>query len=183
MKKLISVIAILAAVFALMVPAFASAAVNPGQEMWVNCDNGLRLNLRTGPGTNCSLITRLDNGKKVEILEALDGGWVKVTDGKVTGFVMSKFLWERKPGKYEITEREDTFVQVAPYTVSAKALNAKTVSSVGLRVKPNKTSRAIRRLEAGDELQVVARGKVWSKVVDLRTGKTGYAANDYLMLV
>ena len=96
---------------------------------------------------------------------------------------MRKFLQSTQPGKYEITERDDHFVAVTPYIVSAKALNSKTDVSVGLRVKPNKTSQAIRRLDAGDQLQVIARGKVWSKVVDLRTGKTGYVANDYLMAV
>ena len=37
-----------------------------------------------------------------------------------------------------------------------------------------------RCLTAGDQLQVIARGTVWSKVVDLQTGKTGYVANDYI---
>lgn len=66
------------------------------------------------------------------------------------------------------------------FNVAAKALNGKTDRSVCLRVKPNKTAKAIRRLTAGDQLQVIARGKVWSKVVDLQTRKTGYVANDYI---
>ena len=36
-----------------------------------------------------------------------------------------------------------------------------------LRERPNKTARAIRRLTAGDQLQVLTMGKVWDKVVDL----------------
>ena len=51
---------------------------------------------------------------------------------------------------------------------------------MGLRVKPNKTAKAIRRLTAGDQVRVIAKGKVWCKVVDLQTGKTGYVANEYL---
>ena len=50
-------------------------------------------------------------------------------------------------------------------------------------MKPNKTSQAIRRLAAGDELEVIARGQVWSKVVDPATGMTGYVANDYVSAV
>ena len=34
---------------------------------------------------------------------------------------------------------------------------------------------------AGDTLQVIARGKTWSKVVDLTTGNTGYVANAYMV--
>ena len=182
MKKLISITMILVAVFALMVPVFASASAEAGQDMWVNCADGYRLNLRTEPNTKTSkIITRLDCGTKVSVLENLGNGWLKITAGKNTGYVMAKFLVASKPGKYEITERSDNFVTVkTPYNVTAKALNSKTTDSVGLRVKPNKTSSAIRRLEAGDQLQVIAKGKVWSKVIDLKTGKTGYVANDYM---
>ena len=70
---------------------------------------------------------------------------------------------------------------VTPYTVEAKALNNKTQNSVGLRTSPNKTAKMIRRLAAGDQLQVIAVGKTWSKVIDLATGKTGYDANDYMI--
>ena len=50
-------------------------------------------------------------------------------------------------------------------------------------MKPNKTSTAIRRLMAGDQLQVIARGQVWSQVMDPVTGKTGFVANDYIMTI
>ena len=110
-------------------------------------------------------------------------GWVYITDKnhKDGGFVMSKFLVNKKPGKYEITERDDDFIAVTPFEVSAKALNNNTDRSVGLRVSPNKTAKAIRRLAAGDVLQVIATGKTWSKVVDPSTGRTGYVANDYMV--
>ena len=49
-----------------------------------------------------------------------------------------------------------------------------------LRERPNKTARAIRRLTAGDQLQVLTMGKVWDKVVDPGTGLIGCVANDYM---
>ena len=184
MKKLISAIIILVTVFALAVPAFASEnATGFGIDMWVNCADGYRLNVREQPSLNGSLITRFDCGTKVTLLGDAGNGWEYVTNGQISGYVMRRFLQSTRPGKYEITERDDHFVAVTPYIVCATALNGKTNVSVGLRVKPNKTSHAIRRLDAGDELQVIARGKVWSKVVDLQTGETGYVANDYLMAV
>ena len=180
MKKLLCAVMILVTVFALMIPAFADNATGFGGEMWVNCADGRRLNVREEPTTKGKLITRFNCGTKVSVLGDAGSGWVRVTDGKATGFVMRKFLQEKKPGRYEITERDDNFVAVAPYAVCAKALNDKTTNSVGLRVKPNKTSQAIRRLAAGDQLQVIARGKTWSKVMDPLTGKTGFVANDYV---
>ena len=183
MKKIMSVLMILVTVFALMVPAFADNATGLGIDMWVNCADGYRLNVREQPDINAKQITRFDCGTKVRVLADAGNGWVYVTNEKVTGYVMRKFLQDSKPGKYEITERDDHFVAVTPYTVFAKALNAKTDNSVGLRVKPNKTSQAIRRLTAGDELEVIARGKVWSEVVDPVTGRTGFVANDYLTVI
>ena len=96
--------------------------------------------------------------------------------------MMTKFLVNEKPSKYEITERSDNFRTVAPCTAKAKALNQNTDKSVCLRAEPNKTSASLRRLHTGDELQIIAVGKTWSKVKDLTTGKTGYVANDYITL-
>ena len=132
------------------------------------------------------MLYQVECGTKLEVLAGGDAakGWIYVkANGKAAGYVMTKFLQANKPGKYEITERSDNFRAVAAYTVTAKALNAKTEKSVCLRTKPNKTASSLRRLTAGDKLQVIAVGKTWSKVMDLTTGKTGYVANDYIARV
>ena len=183
MKKLIAIAIILVTVFALMIPALAENE-GFGVDMWVNCANGKTLNVREEPTTSSRAITRLECGTKVHVDYSCGNGWVAISDYHFSGYVQAKFLVASKPGKYEITERDDDFVSLKnPYMVSAKALNGKTDRSVGLRVKPNKTSGAIRRLNAGDRLQVIARGKTWSKVVDMQTGRTGYVANDYIQKI
>ena len=173
MKKLISIAVILVTVFALMIPAFASADQFGGYDMWVNCADGKTLNVREAPSTSARRITRLECGTKVHVDYDAGNGWVAISDYHYSGYVQKKFLVAQKPGKFEITERDDNFV----------AMNGKTDRSVGLRVKPNKTSGAIRRLNAGDTLQVIARGKTWSKVMDPQTGRTGYVANDYIQKI
>lgn len=185
MKKFVSMIIILVMAACLMVPVFASAqSVVRGDYMWVNCADGKRLNVRTQPAKNASLVCRIDCGTQVEIVDDIDGTWALIAlNGKPTGYVMSRFLVASKPGKYEITERDDNFVAVTPYTVQALARGKNTDQSVGLRVKPNKTAQAIRRLQAGDELEVIARGNTWSKVRDFFTGKVGFVANDYIARV
>ena len=182
MKKVISIVLVIMTLVGLMIPVFAGAE-GTSTTMWVNCQDGKRLNVReTAKG---KILYRLDCGTQVEIQSSVEApkGWAYVTTKghKNGGFVMTKFLVSKKPGKYEITARDDSFVTVNPYTVSAKALNTKTDKSVGLRVSPNKTAKAIRRLTAGDTLRVVATSKTWSKVVDLTTGSTGYVANDYMV--
>ena len=188
MKKLIALLLAMMTVIALMIPVFASAETTTAANttMWVNTADGKNLNVRTAPNTKDSkILYRLTPGTKVEIdnTVAAPKGWafVNTAGHKDGGFVMTKFLQVSKPGKYEITERSDNFRTVTPYTVEAKALNNKTQNSVGLRTSPNKTAKMIRRLAAGDQLQVVAVGKTWSKVIDLATGKTGYVANDYMI--
>ena len=184
MKKMISIAIILVTVLALMIPAFASADEVAGTDMWVNCANGKTLNLREEPKAGSKIIMRLECGTKVHVDYSCVNGWVAVSDYHFSGYVQAKFLVASKPGKYEITERDDNFVAVKnPYIASAKALNNRTENSVGLRVKPNKTAKMLRRLSAGDQLRVIVWGRIWSKVVDVKTGQTGYVANDYLQKV
>ena len=185
MKKLIAIVLVILSLTSLMIPALAGAETVQNVSMWVNCSNGKTLNVRDAASTAGHVLYRLECGTRVEIVKSMPApkGWAYVEPEGYSngGYVMTKFLVASQPGKYEITEREDNFRTVTPYTVTAKALSRRTDSSVGLRVQPNKTAREIRRLIAGDVLQVIARGKTWSQVIDLTTGQTGYMANDYMI--
>ncbi len=184
MKKVIGIVMVMMMVVGLMVPVMASADVKPQDYMWVNCANGKTLNVRANPSTKATVLYRVESGKQIEIVSSCsERGWLYVRQaGKSCGYVMDKFLVSSRPGKYEVTERDDNF-RSANYTVAAKALKAGTTKGVCLRVKPNKTSGSIRRLTEGDRLTVLAVGKVWSKVKDPTTGRTGYVANDYIARV
>ena len=183
MKKLISIVLAIMTLVGLMIPVFAGAEGTENVTMWVNCANGKTLNVRNS--ANGKVLYRLECGTQVEVQSGVSApaGWsyITVKNHKNGGFVMTKFLVSKKPGKYEITERDDNFIAVTPYNVVARALNGNTERSVGLRTSPNKTAKSIRRLAAGDVLQVVASGRTWSKVVDPETGRTGYVANDYMV--
>ncbi len=193
MKKLMAIVMVMAALMGMVIPAAASTndiknSTATGElkgieteTMWVNCENGKCLNIRTEPNLDSKVLYRVECGTKLNVIEAVGSEWVLVNaDGKETGYVRVKFLVKEKPGKYEITERADNFKAVEPYTVTALPRGKDREDSVGLRTKPNKTSKAIRRLMAGDTLEVIEVGKTWSKVVDQQTGETGYVANDYI---
>ena len=183
MKKGISIVLAMMTLVGLMIPVFAGAEGAENVTMWVNCANGKTLNVRDR--VNGKVLYRLECGTQVEVQSAVaaEAGWAYITckNHKNGGFVMTKFLVSKKPGKYEITEREDDFVAVTPYKVTAQCLKGHPEKSVGLRTSPNKTARSIRRLAPGDVLEVVAAGRIWSKVVDTATGRTGYVANDYMV--
>ena len=183
MKKFISIVLAIMTLVGLMIPVFAGAEGTENVTMWVNTANGKTLNVRSS--VNGKVLYRLECGTQVEVQSAVkaDAGWSYITckNHKNGGYVMTKFLVSKKPGKYEITERDDNFVAVTPYKVTAQSLKGHPEQSVGLRVSPNKTAKSIRRLAAGDVLEVVAIGRIWSKVVDTATGRTGYVANDYMV--
>ena len=183
MKKVMGIVMVLMMVVGLMIPVFASADTKTQTYMYVNCPNGKKVNIRQTTSTKSTVLYRVESGKKLTILSSAAPGWLFVRQGnRSCGYVMTKYLMTNKPGKYEITERDDNF-QAANYTVSAKPVKGRPEQSVCLRAKPNKTSKSIRRLASGDQLTVVAVGKVWSKVVDTATGRTGYVANDYIAKV
>lgn len=185
MKKILSAVLVMMLLFLAAAPALADNMDDLFEHMYVNCANGKTLNLRESP--RGKVIAQLENGTKVWISGGfIEKGWVAVTAivGKKTlnGVVKTEFLQNKKPGKYEITEREDNFKDVErPYIVTAKALNSKTDASVGFRKRPNKTSTAFRRLDAGDQLLVIAEAKVWLMVWDPISEETGYVANDYMI--
>jgi hypothetical protein len=190
MKKVMSLAIALMTVLCLMIPMFASAATvsEMTDTMYVNCANGGSLNVRSAPIVDKStFLYSVECGTKVTVdfTVAAPQGWafVNVANHKKGGFVKIEFLVAKKPGKYEITQRARDFHTVNPYLVAAKPLKGHETMSVGLRVSPNKTAKMIRRLNTGDRLQVIERGSVWSKVIDLTTGRTGYMANDYMEIL
>ncbi len=183
MKKVVGILMVLMMAVGLMIPVFATAQSVEGHDyMWVNCANGKKLNVRLCANKSSEVMYQVECGTKLYVIESIDKNWAYVrAEGKAAGYVMTEFLVAQKPGKYEITEREDNFRKVTPYMVTAIARGQNTQESVGLRVKPNKTAKMVRRLMAGDTLEVIAVGTVWSQVKDLQTGKTGYVANDYIV--
>ncbi len=183
MKKVISIILAIMTLVGLMIPVFASAAAAPAVNttMYVHCTDGKSLNVRNNP--NGAVVYRIANNTKVTVKTDVvcPAGWSYITANGKSGYAMTKFLSTRKPTKYDYTENVNNFISVTPYTVRSLALKGHPEKSVGLRVSPNKCSQAIRRLAAGEELEVVAVGRLWSKVVDKVTGRTGYVANDYMV--
>ncbi len=182
MKKFLNVAMVLMMALVLTIPVFSTAErVNGHSEMWVNTPNGKCLNVRERPDKSEKIIYCVECGTKLNILEETDSEWARVyADGQEKGYVMMRFLVAEKPGKYEMTERNDDFRAVNPYKVTALPRSRNSKESVGLRVKPNKRAKMIRRLRTGNTLTVIAVGRNWSKVKDARTGKTGYVANDYI---
>ena len=188
MKKFVSIMIAAMMVLGLMIPIMSSAESTEGLDiMYVASRKGRMLNIRELPSKNSRILYRVGSGKELKILhdEECPEGWARVQRGnKAVGYAMTEFLKAKKgPVSYNVKENLADFKAVEAYTAKALPRGQKTILSVGLRTEPTKQSAAIRRLTAGDKLEVIEVGNTWSKVIDSRTGKTGYVANNYIAKV
>ncbi|WP_049644789.1 SH3 domain-containing protein [Candidatus Rhodobacter oscarellae] len=71
----------------------ATAALAPDPRD-IRVVTGTRVNLRAGPSTRNAILTQVLSGDQVEILEAGQGGWVKISanNGDVEGWMAARFL-------------------------------------------------------------------------------------------
>ncbi len=127
---------------------------------YVNSSSGL--NLRTGPSTSNSIITKLADKTEVKV-SSTSNGWSKVTVGGNTGYVSSTYLTSTKPSTSTVTT-------TTRYVNSSSGLN--------LRTGPSTSNSIITKLADKTEVKVSSTSNGWSKVT--ASGKTGYVSSGYL---
>ena len=169
LKKVLGIVMVLMMVIGLMVPVFSSAeSVSGHASMYVYCANGKRLNLREAPLSNATILTRLDNGTKVTILEDAGDGWAMVSCNGRKGFVRTEFLQSKAPA----AAKKSTF----------KSFSAKVYSPNGkkcnLRVAANINSDRIAQLEGSTAIKVIGETGDWYKVQ--WANATGYMLKNYV---
>ena len=156
MKKVFGIVMVLMMVVGLMIPVFGSAeSVSGHASMYVYCANGKRLNLREAPLPNAKLVTRLDNGSKVNILEDSGYGWAMVSCNGKEGFVKTEFLQSKKP-------------TVVASSSNFKAYSAKVYSPNGkkcnMRVRADAKADRIAQLEGNTAIKVIGQVGNWYKI-------------------
>lgn len=131
------------------------------------------LNLRDGPGTEYIGMTKLQSGARVDLL-ARYGDWFQViTEDGSAGWVLGEYLsmvegvWARVP-------ETDSIPPANPALVGWVIEN-----SVNLRSGPSTKYDSLGKLQAGTELELLARYKDWYKVVTPR-GTKGWISADLL---
>ena len=163
MKKLRKLILILVAVsMAASMLSFAASA-DGGIAYGAATVAGPSLNLRTGPGTSYDVVTQLNEGNIVVILERTDSEWYKINYHGLIGYVNVPFL-------------RDILV--------AENFNAQgkiTGDVVNLRSKPSTSSDLIEKYTAGTVMTVIGINSGWYKV--RHEGNTGYIRSDYMDII
>ena len=179
---------------------FTSLLTEPGTVI-VNVWKG---NLRSGPSTKERIITKLNHGTVLSVVETR-GEWLKVSDATgVSGWLSRDIVW---PGDYEVpgvAETEEASAPVpaeaaqpvqAPEQAAAEeaavpaAKVAKTGkqyasvvrggSGINIRYEPSLNAEVLRTVPAGFPFQVLKRQGDWVLVDDYR-GKKGWVFTSLL---
>ena len=202
MKKILVLIVALTLILAsLLVVSLAEQKDDP-LARYVSTGNSGKLNVRSAPKTHTdNVITQLENGTRVVIIEYLNGDtWVKVEfpyKGKIEiGYVQNRYLSTTKPA---VTPAKPTVAPAKtsansaskPETLSFKAFKhvAPTTMTVrpstpggyvNLRWGPSKTVSVMTKLYADAQVIVIAKDNTWAQVCDPATGYVGFMMLSFL---
>ena len=149
-KSLITVPVILLTIFLLSAAAFA-ASVKTG----VITNDGV--NLRANPDTSAKILTQLEKGKKVSVLDS-EGDWFKVSFNDATGWVNDSF----------VVIREQV---ISTGTVTGDVLN--------VRSKPDISSEVLTKLDKGAKVDIYERSGDWYRI-SIGNERFGWVNREFL---
>ncbi len=134
------------------------------------------LNVRSGPGTSNDIVTRVESGDKLPIIES-SGGWcrVQLPDGK-TGWVAGWLVdieGTTVPGTSSDTGTGNGQPKEDTESISKQAVVKE--SALNVRSGPGTSNDIVARVKEGDKLPIVESSDGWCKV-QLPGGGMGWVA-------
>ena len=195
-KRILSLLAAVALLMAVLVPAALAEEISPDNEYYVYTENGRALNVRSEP--NGEIVGSLPYGTKVEVSSVINDVWAVITFqydrsgygiGEWPAYVNSRFLIRVDPEilKQKLAEEADSYtgdpiadinaefasaVTVEEYKVTARP--ARVTSWVNMRWIPSETGMVIAQYAATEELIVMKELNHYLQVRDPDTGDVGY---------
>ena len=154
-KQPLILIAVIVVFSAITISASASGTIAYGAATVAGSD----LNVRTGPDTSQSVVTRLSEGDIVVILERTSSEWYYINFHGTKGYVNVPFLRD---------------ILVAE---NFSAVGRITATDVNLRSKPDTSSDVLGRY-SDETMVVIGINDGWYKVS--HDGKTGYVRSDFM---
>jgi cell wall-associated NlpC family hydrolase len=159
--KKLTIILILISLIASMIPLTASANSTIA---WgaANIDaNSVRI--RSGPGLDYSVLTHVNSGDIVVILERTNSEWHKVNFFGTVGYISVPLLRSRR--------------EIANFNKHG-SING---SVVNMRARPNTTSSVLSTYRAGTEMVITGINEGWYKVQ--HGSRTGYIRSDLMTIL
>ena len=139
-----------------------------GQQATVNADY---LNIRSGKGTDTSIIGGLTQGSVVTILDNSDANWVKIrTTGGIEGYVAREYLTGAEAPSEPTTP--ETPSETTTATVNADVLNVRSGKGTDTSI--------IGTLQNGETVTVLDNSDATWVKIKTSSGLEGYVHRDYL---
>lgn len=129
------------------------------------------VNVRKDPTTESEIVGKLYRGSAADILEYLDGDWVKIVSGEVEGYIASNYLAIGR-------EAEDMVEEYAKIYATVRT------TTLNVRQKPTTESKILTQIPDGETYMVVKDHGEWVEILlgqDDDTGNeyTGFLAKRY----
>ena len=129
------------------------------------------LNVRSGKGTDTSIIGTLLNGETVTVLDNSDAGWVKIrTTGGIEGYVAREYLTGAETPSEPTTP--ETPSETTTATVNADVLNVRSGKGTDTSI--------IGTLQNGETVTVLDNSDATWVKIKTSSGLEGYVHRDYL---
>ena len=127
------------------------------------------LNIRSGAGTNHSVITKVNKGNKLTILETANG-WnkVKLSNGTI-GWASGQYISKSTAGN----------IQKPSQVVSKKG--TVTAATLNVRSGPGTNNTIITKVYKGQNVDIIEQSNGWNKIV-LSNGNTGWVSGQYISI-
>lgn len=130
------------------------------------------VNIRSEPSTNSEVVGRLYRGCAADILEYLDGDWVKIESGDVKGYIASNFLAIGKNAEDMIDNYASRYA-----TVNTTTLNVRETQSTDAKI--------LTQIPQGETYPIINDFEGWVEIqlgTDEDTGKefTGFVSKDFV---
>ncbi|WP_082193124.1 SH3 domain-containing protein [Bacillus rubiinfantis] len=136
---------------------------------YVNVNSGSRLNVRKKPSSSAAIMTKLTNGKKVDVITEANG-WAKIQINGQTGYVSSAFLVTKQADKQPVSEK--------PAKTITKYVNVNLGSTLNMRKTATTKASVLLKLSRGVQVNVYSEANGWAKIEAY--GKIGYVSSAFL---
>ncbi|MDR2505912.1 MAG: SpoIID/LytB domain-containing protein, partial [Oscillospiraceae bacterium] len=151
-------------------------AVSTGTTAYVSLsDKDGRLNMRRKASGSSTIVKKIPNGSKIEIISTDAKGWIKTKYDGVTGYVVAQYVSVNAPASAADTgSKTDTAQKLGVGKVSISSGN------LNLRASASSDAKVLARIPNGTSVDVYARNGAWMEVY--YKGIYGYASADLISL-
>lgn len=130
------------------------------------------VNVRSEPSTDSEVLGKLYHGCAADILEWLEGDWVKIVSGDVEGYIASNYLAVGRAAEKEADEHAEKYATVV------------RTQTLRVREEPNLDSRTLELIPLGERYPAIKEYDNWVEILlgtdDQGNDFTGYVHKDYV---